>query len=101
MAETRVDKYRIYRESLSKEKTVVSHNNDISIEEHEEVSFNTTSSLPLEQVMGTIQEQNKQELEFFKKRKQKKILKMALISTIAIVVVALLVILLVIALEGK
>ena len=60
MSETRLEKYRKYRESLNEVKT--NSKNDIADEMRKAnvvtEKFNTTSTLPLDEVIGQINEEN-------------------------------------------
>ena len=100
--ESRVERYKAYRQDLQKEdEAPFSTVEKPQTEAKEELYTNTTSSLPLEQVMGTYLEQNKEETSFAKKRKKEKIIKYSLFIGAGVIVITILVILLVLALEGK
>lgn len=94
MEETRVSKYKEYRDSMIKENSIPldtpkksnSSKSTIDINEHAR-----TSTIPLDQVMDSLNEDEKQEA-FLKKRRLKKTLKIALIVGIVAVVAAVLII---------
>lgn len=100
--ESRVERYKAYRQDLQKnDDNSFSTDKKPQNEQSEELFTNTTSSLPLEQVMGTYQEQTKEETSFAKKRKKEKIIKYSIFIGAGVIVITILIILLVLALEGK
>ena len=100
--ENRVERYKTYRQDLQKSDEVSFSTPEKPQNENRESLFtNTTSSLPLEQVMGTISEQNKEETAFTKKRKKEKMIKYSIFIGAGVVVITVLIILLVLAIGGK
>lgn len=99
MANTRIEKYKIYRESIINSGASNFETPKKSLPESKNLSLNTTSSLPLEQVMGTYQKQNETEVAFLKKRKQRQLLRYSLFGLLGAVVIFLLVFLLIKALN--
>lgn len=102
MEETRVKKYKQYRDSMIKEdaisiETVKNSENSYS---RNDIDAATTSALPISQVMGAL-EDGKEEEMFLRKKKKQQILKIIIFSTIGIVVVGLLVLFGIIAFGGK
>lgn len=88
MEETRVAKYKKYRQSLTKDnspvlETTKSNKKKVSPEK----ALNTTSTLPIDQVIDTIEEDKKQ-VAFLKKRAIKKILIISSFSFGAFLIVA-------------
>ena len=100
--ETRVEKYKNYRQSLQRDETST-FETEKKPETHtqSDIFTSTTSSLPLDQVMGTFNERNDEELTFIKKRRKEKIIKYSIFGAIGVIVITILIILLVLALEGK
>ena len=100
--ETRVEKYKVYRETIqSKNESHFDEQKSPSQRNTETVSFTTTSSLPLDQVIEAYHIKNQQEVAFYKQRQRRKILQISIISGIALVVIVVLIILLVNALGAK
>ena len=85
MSETRLEKYKKYRQSINEFKSVNNEPESIKYREKSVVNdkMNTTSTLPLEEVLGKVDEQQEEE--------PKRILskKLLLIISIAVVGVAL------------
>lgn len=85
MEETRVNKYKEYRRSLLKGDTeILKTDSSVSQEKQNKQVLETTSTLPLDQVMDKI-EQDEEQVAFLKKTKQKKILNIVLYSFLAFV----------------
>lgn len=70
--ETRVEKYKEYRDSMIKEDAIALDSVDANQTNLKDTN-GTTTALPLEQVMGIVQ-QDQKELAYFKKKKIKKVL---------------------------
>ena len=87
MAETRVEKYKNYRESLKEIKTS-SRSEEGTIERESKIvtdSLNTTSTLPIEDVVGKISEDSERESNRILNRKM---LLICLLSGIGVLLVA-------------
>ena len=83
MSTSRIQKYQNYRNSLIKEDVSVlsSSENINSFTNHQDV-LTTTSALPMDEVLGTLQEKEQEDI-FIKRNKRKQILKMILIFSVA------------------
>ena len=91
MEETRVAKYKKYRQSLDKKDTpVLETSKSNKKKESTEGALNTSSTLPIDQVIDTIEEDKKQ-VAFLKRRTRKKILLICLFSLVVLVIIAALV----------
>lgn len=101
MEETRVKKYKDYRDSMIKEDAISIETVKNSETKHSrsEVESATTSALPISQVMGALEE-SKEEEAFLKKVKRQKLLKILLFVGIGVVVIGLLVLFGIIAFKG-
>ncbi|MCF0107983.1 MAG: hypothetical protein HUJ59_03140 [Bacilli bacterium] len=88
--ETRVDKYKEYRDSMIKEDAIALDSVDES-KTHLKESGSTTTALPLEQVMGIMQH-DKQQVAYMRKKKAKKALLIAIPCLIGAIIVAALII---------
>ena len=89
MDETRVSRYQEYRQSFIKEGSIVSE------EPVEETSFDlgaTTSTLPMDEVINAVQEENKKE-QIVKKEKRHANVKLIVEIVVATIIVAALVVL--------
>ncbi len=74
MNETRVKKYKSYRDSMIKVDSIpLDTSSEVAYDNHFSDPSATTSALPLEQVMGNLDE-DKQEALFLRKKLIKKIL---------------------------
>lgn len=93
MEETRVKKYKEYRDSMIKEDaiSIETVRNSENSHTRKALDTSTTSALPISQVMGVLEE-DQEEQAFKKKRKKQTILKIALIVVAAMVTLALLII---------
>lgn len=92
MEETRVRKYKAYRDSIIKEDAIkLEDSNNGAYTRNYSDPNNVTSALPIDQVMGKTKEVD-EEKAFVKKEKTKKILKIGLIVLGALMVVAVFVI---------
>ena len=94
MAISRVQKFKEYRNSLIKEeapdlKTPKSASKELNIESKEE--YDTTSTLPMDQVMENMENDGYEEA-VYKKRRNQLILKYVLIGAGAAIIIAVLVI---------
>lgn len=88
MEETRVAKYKKYRQSLTKDNSpVLETTKSNKKKDSPEKALNTTSTLPIDQVIDTIEEDKKQ-VAFLKKRTRKKILIISSFSFGALLIVA-------------
>ena len=95
MANTRLEKYKIYRESIVSGGSTSFKTPEKSLPSSSSNSFNTTSSLPLDQVMGNYQEESEQEVVFYKKRRNKRIITISIVSLLGVILVGLLIFLLI------
>ena len=102
MEETRVKKFKEYRDSMIKEDaiSIETVKNSETTHARRSAESATTSALPISQVMGALEDTNEEEA-FLKKRKRQTILKIVIFSAIGIVVVGLLVMFGIIAFRGK
>ena len=94
MGISRVQKFKEYRNSLIKEeapdlKIPKSASKEIKIESKDD--YDTTSTLPMDQVMENMENDGSEEA-FYKKRKRQNILKYVLIGVGAAIVIAVLVV---------
>ena len=99
MSETRLEKYKKYRESLDEFKTNVK-TNDIEETRRSRIvtdTINTTSTLPLEEVVGKIDEESDDVSELILTKKK---IKITILVTIGILLVAGIVVFAVIAFGG-
>lgn len=87
MEETRVSRYKEYRQSFIKEGSIVS---DAQTEEKEEKS-STTSTLPIDEVISAVQNEEKEMVFSSNARKIHKIKLIIKISIAAIIVVGLII----------
>ena len=87
MSETRLEKYKKYRQSLNEFKSI--NNDPESIKERETSivsdKMNTTSTLPLEEVLGKIDEPQE---EAPKRVVTRKLVAIIAISTVGLIIVA-------------
>ena len=99
MAETRLEKYKNYRESLKEIKSSSKTEEGIIERESKIVtdSLNTTSTLPIEDVLGKIGEDSEQESERLLSRKT---LIICLLAGLGVLIAAGIVIFAVIAFKG-
>ena len=100
MSETRLEKYKKYRESLNEVKTNVKSED---IEEARRArlvteKYNTTSTLPLEEVVGKIDEETESTSDVILTRKR---IKIGVLIGIGVLLVAGIVIFWIIAFGGK
>lgn len=96
--ETRVEKYKEYRDSMIKEGAIDLDNADNQKALHD--PNNSTTALPLEQVMGVV-ESDQKELAYYKKKKIKKVLLILIPCLIGAAIVAGLIIFGIIVFGGK
>lgn len=95
MEETRVNKYKEYRRTLLKGDTeILKASAPVTPEKSNKQVFDTTSTLPIDQVMDKI-EQNDEQVAFLKKAKQKKMLTIFLYVFLAVVACSALAVILV------
>ena len=88
MEETRVGRWREYRQSFIKEGSIVSD----GVETEEELSSNTTSNLPMEEVIDAVQKEQT-EIAFSNNARRNHIIKTVLKISIAVLAVVGLIIL--------
>jgi len=80
MEETRVTKYKKYRQSLSKDNSPILETPKLSKKKDaSDKALNTTSTLPIDQVINTLEEEKKQ-VVFLRRRQRRKIIIIALVS---------------------
>ena len=87
MAQSRIERFKEYRNSIIKEGSVTfdeSNEQDIPIESED---FDTTSTLPMDEVMKNVND-NEREAIFINQQKKKKILRIVLIVTGLVVLTA-------------
>lgn len=88
MEETRITKFKKYRQSLTKDNSpILETTKSTKKKENTAKALNTTSTLPIDQVISTINEDKKQ-VAFLRKRTRKKILIISLLSFGAALIVA-------------
>lgn len=88
MEETRVTKFKKYRQSFSQENAPVFETSKSNKKkEPSDKTFSTTSTLPIDEVISTLEEDKKQ-VAFLKKRQRRKILMIILIALGVSIVVA-------------
>ena len=88
MGISRVQKFKDYRNSLIKEEAPVLETPKSSSESDEKYDqFDTTSTLPMDQVMKTMNESNEEDV-FIKKQRRMNALKIALFVTLGVLLVA-------------
>ena len=97
MEETRVEKYKKYRQSFVTEGSLISKDKETKDISSERVI--TTATLPLDQVLSTVT-QSEREAAFLRRRKLNRILFIIGVSIIGISLVALLIVFGVIAFQG-
>ena len=87
MSETRVEKYKKYRESLNEVKANSKTSEAIKMREYNVVTdkLNTTSTLPLDEVLGEINEEGE---NVFHKLITRKRLQIAIVITAVILLIA-------------
>lgn len=85
MGTSRVDKYSNYRNSLIKEGAQVLTTSSKSHPRTE--TLGATTTLPLDQVIETIDEEN-DEINFYKKQLRKKYLTITILSIVSVVLIA-------------
>ena len=87
MSETRTEKYKKYRESLNEVKTNNKSSDAIKMREYNVVTdkLNTTSTLPLDEVLGEINEEDE---TVSRKIITKKRLQIAVIAVAALLLIA-------------
>ncbi|HNX16151.1 MAG TPA: hypothetical protein PKO28_02080 [Bacilli bacterium] len=91
MEETRVIKYKKYRQTLAKDNSPVLETAKANKKKESiEKALDTTSTLPIDQVINTIEEDKKQ-VVFLKKRQRKMILIISSFSLGALLIVGALV----------
>ena len=91
MNETRVKKYKSYRDSMIKVDSIpLDTSSEVAYDNHFSDSNATTSALPLEQVMGNLEEDQKEAL-FLRKKLIRKILIIVGIALGVAAVIALIV----------
>lgn len=99
MEETRVNKYKEYRRTLLKGDTeILKTSASVTPEKSDKQVFDTTSTLPIDQVMDKI-EQNDEQVAFLKKAKLKRMLTIFLYVFLAFVACAALAVILVLILK--
>ena len=98
MSETRLEKYKKYRQSVNEFKAVNNEPESIKYRESSVVSdkMNTTSTLPLDEVLGQIEDQHAP-----KKILSKRLIKIGVISIVALVLIAGIIVFAVFAFGGK
>ena len=87
MAQSRIERFKEYRNSIIKEGSVTfdeSNEQDIPIESED---FDTTSTLPMDEVMKNVND-NEREAIFINQQKKKKILRIVLTVTGLVVLTA-------------
>ena len=87
--ESRVEKYKDYRNSMMSEDAPVLETPKLSKDRPSQVeeSSSSTSTLPLDQVMQTMQEDD-QEVAFLKKRRNQRIVKYVFIALGIVILIA-------------
>ena len=87
MAETRLEKYKKYRESLNEVKVVAKSEEFVEARRNSVVTdkTNTTSTLPLEEVLGKIDEDNEETTSSVVTRKKVKI---AILIAVGVLLIA-------------
>ena len=100
MSETRVEKYKKYRESLNEVKANSKTSDAIKIREYNVVTdkINTTSTLPLDEVLGEISEEDE---SVSRKLLTRKRLQIAIVIAAAILLIAGIAVFAVVAFGGK
>lgn len=89
MGQTRLEKYKDYRSSIITEDAPSIDGDNISHDNGK--SFQSTSTLPMDQVIQTLNEDNA-EMESLRKIRKKKIIKYSILISLAIIVVAAIII---------
>ena len=87
MAQSRIERFKEYRNSIIKEGSVTfdeSNEQDVPIESED---FDTTSTLPMDEVMKNVND-NEREAVFINQQKKKKILRIVLTVTGLVVLTA-------------
>ena len=87
MAQSRIERFKEYRNSIIKEGSVTfdeSNEQDVPIESED---FDTTSTLPMDEVMKNVND-NEREAIFINQQKKKKILRIVLTVTGLVVLTA-------------
>lgn len=87
MAQSRIERFKEYRNSIIKEGSVTfdeSNEQDVPIESED---FDTTSTLPMDEVMKNVND-NEREAIFINQQKKKKILRIVLTVTSLVVLTA-------------
>ncbi len=97
MAETRIDKYKDYRDSFTKNESKAPA--EANKPKRSSSQIHTTNTLSLEDVMGKAEETNK--VEITSEWKKKKIKMIAIIAAISVAVITVIVILGIKAFGGK
>ena len=87
MEETRVDRYKEYRQSFIKEGSISNETNERKIDLKA-----TTSTLPLEEVISAVQKEE-QQISFLKTEKRKNTIKFIAKIAVAVIMVSALVVL--------
>ena len=97
MEETRVEKYKKYRQSFVSEGSLVSPKKEMKDMSSQRLI--TTSTLPLDQVLNSIA-QNEREAAFLRRRKINRIMFITGVSIISISLIALLIVFGIIVFQG-
>ena len=100
MAETRIEKYKKYRESLKEVKTTAKSDDFEEVRRSRVVTekTNTTSTLPLEEVLGQIDETDEQTVSKVLNRKK---LLIFILAGIGVLLIAFIVVFAIIAFGGN
>ena len=100
MSETRLEKYKKYRQSVNEFKSVNNEPESIKYREKSVVNdkMNTTSTLPLEEVLGKVDEQQEEQP---KRVLTRKLLLIIGISVVGLALIAGIIIFAIIAFGGK
>ena len=100
MSETRTEKYKKYRESLNEIKANNKSSDAIKMRDYNVVTdkLNTTSTLPLDEVLGQINDEDDSVSKKFITRKR---LQIALLVLIGLILIAGIVVFAIIAFGGK
>ncbi len=91
MGTSRVQKFKEYRDSLIKEGAPV-----LNTTQNDDIEFNssineTTSTLPLDEVISALEQENN-EADFIKKAKKRRIISYAIFGGIVAVIIALIIV---------
>ena len=100
MSETRLEKYKKYRQSINEFKSVNNETESVKFRERDIVNdkMNTTSTLPLDEVLGQIEEQQSRQPRRVMTRKLALIIT---VSAIGLALVAGIIVFAIIAFGGK